>query len=263
MKHSFAIPAPRRYSLASGSVVEACVAFERCSPLKFESGLRPPVGGGSSASPRGLKLFIEAQASTSVPSTEKCSLERSLFTRGCARRAAKNAAATSPARSRSRFFENVDDPRPDRRPQRRRTSGTKGRTPAAPSAGAPIGSNRKLARASLEGASQVQWMADRCSRKALQNLALASPVPRWRSIGLPATGGPVELEPPNRHTKKVRRFGSRCPALSKPSESTTQVNHGRGDSASCFFNTLLGRRVARAPEASCAVGRTAPGFASG
>src|SRR3954447_5431971 len=71
-------------------------------------GLRPPVGGGSSASPRGLKLFIEAQASTGVPSTEKCSLERSLLTRGCARRAAKNAAATSPARSRSRFFENVE-----------------------------------------------------------------------------------------------------------------------------------------------------------
>ena len=42
------------------------------------SGLRPPVGGGSSASPRGLKLFIEAQASTSVPSTEKCSLEKPL-----------------------------------------------------------------------------------------------------------------------------------------------------------------------------------------
>jgi hypothetical protein len=63
---------------------------------------------GSSASPRGLTLFIEAHASTRVPSTEKWSLERSLLTRGCARRAARNAAAISPARSRSRFFENVE-----------------------------------------------------------------------------------------------------------------------------------------------------------
>jgi hypothetical protein len=55
-----------------------------------------------------LKLFIDAQASISVPSTEKWSVERSLFTRGCTRTALKNFAAMSPSASRSRFFENTE-----------------------------------------------------------------------------------------------------------------------------------------------------------
>jgi hypothetical protein len=56
----------------------------------------------------GRKLFIEAQASMSVPSTLKCSLDRRRLTRGWARTAARNLEATSPARSRSRFFENTE-----------------------------------------------------------------------------------------------------------------------------------------------------------
>src|SRR5262249_20285933 len=63
----------------------------------------PPSGGSF-----GLKLFIEAQASISVPSTEKCSLESSRFTRGRARTALRNFAAISPSSSRSRFFEKVE-----------------------------------------------------------------------------------------------------------------------------------------------------------
>lgn len=78
MKQSTA-PVPRllRNSRASGSVVEACVSFVRRSPRKFTSALRPapdgggPSSGGSSPSTFGLKLFIDAQASISVPSTEK------------------------------------------------------------------------------------------------------------------------------------------------------------------------------------------------
>jgi hypothetical protein len=77
--------------------------------LKFAGALRPPPplsppSGGSF----GLKLFIEAQASISVPSTEKCSLDRSFFTRGWASTAPRNFAAISPSRSRSRFFEKTE-----------------------------------------------------------------------------------------------------------------------------------------------------------
>ncbi len=56
----------------------------------------------------GLKLFSEAQASISVPSTEKCSLDNSRFNRGCARTESRNLAATSPPSSRSRLFEKVE-----------------------------------------------------------------------------------------------------------------------------------------------------------
>jgi len=47
MKHSFvSLPRPLRYSRASGSVVEACVSFERFSPLKSCTPLRPRSAGG-------------------------------------------------------------------------------------------------------------------------------------------------------------------------------------------------------------------------
>jgi hypothetical protein len=43
-----------------------------------------------------------------MPSTEKCSVDRSFFTRGCESTAARNLAAISPSRSRSRFFEKLE-----------------------------------------------------------------------------------------------------------------------------------------------------------
>jgi hypothetical protein len=57
-------------------VVETWVALDRFSPWKLTSRLRPPPVGGSSPSPPGassfgLKLFIDAHASISVPSTVK------------------------------------------------------------------------------------------------------------------------------------------------------------------------------------------------
>jgi hypothetical protein len=55
-----------------------------------------------------VKLFIEAHASISVPSTEKCSLDSSRLTRGWASTARRNRAAISPSSSRSRFFEKVE-----------------------------------------------------------------------------------------------------------------------------------------------------------
>jgi hypothetical protein len=74
--------------------------------------LRPPPEPSPSSSPLrsdfGRKLFIDAQASISVPSTLKCSLESSRFTRGSARSADRNRAETSPASSRARFFEKVE-----------------------------------------------------------------------------------------------------------------------------------------------------------
>jgi hypothetical protein len=70
--------------------------------------LRPPPSGGSSDPSFARKLFIDAHASTSVPSTEKWSLDNSVLTRGPARIADRNFPAISPSSSRSRFFENTE-----------------------------------------------------------------------------------------------------------------------------------------------------------
>jgi hypothetical protein len=88
-------------------VVLRCVAFERFWPRKSQGALRPPppsLSGGSF----GLKLFIEAQAWISVPSTEKCSLDNSRLTPGCDSTAVRNLAAISPSSSGSRFFEKLE-----------------------------------------------------------------------------------------------------------------------------------------------------------
>jgi hypothetical protein len=71
---------------ASGSVVETCVSFERFFLWKLRSPLRPGAGGSPEPS-FGRKLFIDAQASISVPSSEKCSLDNSFFTCGSAKSA--------------------------------------------------------------------------------------------------------------------------------------------------------------------------------
>src|SRR5512136_2866776 len=55
-----------------------------------------------------LELFIDAQASINVPSTEKCSVLRSRFTRGCARTVLNSLAAMSPSNRRSRFLEKTE-----------------------------------------------------------------------------------------------------------------------------------------------------------
>jgi hypothetical protein len=53
------------------------------------------------------KLFIEAQAATCVPSTEKCSSDRRLRTSLWFSNSARNLRATSAWSSRSRFFVNT------------------------------------------------------------------------------------------------------------------------------------------------------------
>src|SRR3954469_22002502 len=71
---SFAsLPSPLRARRALGSVVVSCVSLQRRSP-KSTVGLPGSSGGGPFLLSLGLKLFTHAQASTSVPSTVKCSL---------------------------------------------------------------------------------------------------------------------------------------------------------------------------------------------
>src|SRR5436190_23075459 len=87
--------------------VSLVVALLRFSLWKGRSPLRPGPGGSSEPS-LARKLLIEAQASTSVPSTEKCSSDRKPLTWGWRSTAARNLPATSASSSRSRFFENVE-----------------------------------------------------------------------------------------------------------------------------------------------------------
>jgi hypothetical protein len=67
------------------------------APLAVEvrSPLRPPAGGSSESS-LGRKFFMLADASMSVPSTEKCSSESRRLTSGRSRTAARKRPATSP-----------------------------------------------------------------------------------------------------------------------------------------------------------------------
>src|SRR5215472_7222524 len=107
MKHKRAsLPGPLRKSRASGSVVEACVVFRRRSPWKSCAPLRPGPGGSPEPS-FGRKLFGLAQASSSVSSTEKCSLDNKRLTLSCESTAMRNLPATSPANNRSRFLVKV------------------------------------------------------------------------------------------------------------------------------------------------------------
>jgi hypothetical protein len=66
-----------------------------------------PAAGGSPLPSFGRKLLMLAQASISVPSTEKCSLNSSSFTRGWFSTLAMNLAAISPSTKRSRFLVNT------------------------------------------------------------------------------------------------------------------------------------------------------------
>src|ERR1700687_765934 len=86
----------------------SCVAFVRRCPLKWTSGLLcSPLDVGCGPS-FGTKLFCEAQARTSVPSTEKCSALNSPFARACATPSSTNTWQASCAISRSRFLEKVE-----------------------------------------------------------------------------------------------------------------------------------------------------------
>ena len=66
-----------------------------------------PGAGGSPLPSFRRKLFIDAQASINVPSTEKCSVESSGLICGSARIAARKPHAMSPSSSRSRFLVNT------------------------------------------------------------------------------------------------------------------------------------------------------------
>ncbi len=87
-------------------MAEAWVSLLLRSPWKSRLPLRPGPGGLPDPS-LGWKLLGLLQASISVPSTEKCSLDSNRLTRPWATTAARNFTATSPANSRSRFFVKV------------------------------------------------------------------------------------------------------------------------------------------------------------
>ena len=84
------------------------MALERLSPWKSTSGLRPSPDGGPFPS-LGLKLLIEAQLSSSVPSTVKWSGDSSRLRLASESTASKNCRATSCSSSRCLFFEKVEE----------------------------------------------------------------------------------------------------------------------------------------------------------
>src|ERR1700720_4640721 len=93
-------------SRSSGGAMPPFGSAGKC--LREESvgcgpGLRPGPGGSPEPS-FGRKLLRLAQASSKVPSTEKCSLDNKALTFSCDRTAARNCAAISPSSSRSRFL---------------------------------------------------------------------------------------------------------------------------------------------------------------
>jgi hypothetical protein len=65
------LPVAFQYRGASGSVVLACVLLERFSPWKLRSAFRPGPSSSRSRPSYRRKLLSEAQASISVPATEK------------------------------------------------------------------------------------------------------------------------------------------------------------------------------------------------
>jgi hypothetical protein len=89
-------------------LVATLLAVEVALAPRLRGGrLLRPVAGGSPPPSFGRKLFMLAQASINVPSTEKCSAESSSLTRGWVSTAAMNLAATSPSTRRSRFLVNT------------------------------------------------------------------------------------------------------------------------------------------------------------
>jgi len=102
---SFAfLPRPFLISLGSGSVFDACVSLLRFLPWKSA---RPLKSLSSSSLSRGRKLFINAQTSISVLSTEKWSEFVRLAPRATWTTSTKNCRAISCRMSHSRLSENA------------------------------------------------------------------------------------------------------------------------------------------------------------
>ena len=93
----------------AGAPSPGSVLFELFSPLKSTAGFP----GSSVEFPEPvhflLKLFCQAHASIKVPSTVKCSSDRSLSARACTSTRSKRARAMSPSSSRSRSKRDKQD----------------------------------------------------------------------------------------------------------------------------------------------------------
>ena len=123
---------------------------------------------GSSPEDRllGRKLFIDAQAFKSVPSTEKCSALNSPFTSGKASSEPRNPCAISWVSRRSRFLAKVDASRTFSSSKARRTNETACRIPTVRPIAAPSGSNREAATAQPAASAPAGWTGVRPPRKA-------------------------------------------------------------------------------------------------
>ena len=126
---------------------------------------------------------------------ETISLERSFFTLACASTAARTLAAMSPSSGRSRSSRTPNGPRLRRRPRFRRTSGTAGRIPAAPSEAAPSGSNKAPATASPAVAAPAVSTAAQSANRARKTRAPAPTAPRSQSPGSLAADDPAAPAP--------------------------------------------------------------------
>lgn len=91
----------------SAGVSEGAVSGVVSRVVSGAGGSPGPSSSGGVASAFGWKLFIDAQALMSVPSTEKCSSDSSGATARCARIAAITLRDISVVSSRSRFFVNT------------------------------------------------------------------------------------------------------------------------------------------------------------
>ena len=168
------LPAPLRNKRASGSVVEECVSLRRFSPWKLRSALRLPPRAAAPAVLR-YEALHAAQASISVPSTEKCSLESSLRTCGRFSMATKNLLAISPSSSRSRFLQNTVASHTASSERARRTSGTADYSRAAPSTAVPSAPCRTPAAAAHAAAAPAGSTAARRANTSDRTTATTLP----------------------------------------------------------------------------------------
>jgi hypothetical protein len=106
----------------------------------------------------------------------------------------------SPSSSRSRFFENTEWSQAASSTPIRRTSGTAGRIPAAPSEGAPSGSNKTPATASPAAASPAGSTAAQSANRARQTRAPAPTAPRSQSSGSLAADDLAVPAPPDQRS---------------------------------------------------------------
>ena len=175
------------------------------SPWKSRSVLRPPrrrrpLPEGGLRPAFGTKLFMLAQASISVPSTEKCSLDSWLRTCGRLRTLAKNLAAISPSSSRSRFLQKTVASHTGSSSRAQRTSGTTDCSQAVPSIAVPIAPCRTPVAVALATVAPAGSTAVPRAHRAGRTPATTSAAPCQPVRGSSARDDPPECVSPGAHS---------------------------------------------------------------